>query len=135
MTYSLIQRLNDIKSAIERALAFVEGKEEKDFFNDDMLQSAVERKIEIIGEAAGKIIKKYKKFTEDHPNFPWEDLSSFRNIVSHEYFRDENLYEIWESTVELLPGLLIQIDSLIKSAYLLETKGEITQPDFDADDD
>ncbi|MCX8505857.1 MAG: DUF86 domain-containing protein [Alphaproteobacteria bacterium] len=120
MPYPLNQRLRDIKKAIEYALTFVADTHESDFLEDMKTQSAVERQLEIIGEASNQIIKKYKKFCQENQTVPWEELRGLRNLVSHEYFRHENIFEIWEATTETLPMLHHQIDVLIDKALEFE---------------
>lgn len=47
--------VSDILESIKLILQYTEGKSESDFASDVMLQDAVIRRFEIIGEAAGKI--------------------------------------------------------------------------------
>lgn len=39
--------------------------------------------LEIIGEAARQMPK---NFRERHPEFPWRETTSLRNVIAHEYF-------------------------------------------------
>ncbi|ARA94206.1 hypothetical protein AWN76_014280 [Rhodothermaceae bacterium RA] len=47
------------------------------FLNDRTLILAVERSLEIIGEAAGKLDDGFK---EAHPEIPWRNIRGLRNI-------------------------------------------------------
>ena len=49
------QYLTDMVEAAEAIARFVTGLDGTDFLNDELRQSAVMQKIEVIGEAAGKI--------------------------------------------------------------------------------
>ena len=60
---------------------------------NEMLQSACLRHLEIIGEASSKISEKLKI---EYPDMPWTKAIGLRNIVTHEYFR-VNVNEIWET--------------------------------------
>ena len=53
------------------------------FISRKMLQDAVIRKIEIIGEAVKNLPKEFK---EEHPEIPWKDIASMRDKVIHGYF-------------------------------------------------
>ena len=57
------------------------GKEE--FLVNFMLQDAVVRKLEIIGEASRNISSDVK---EKFPDIPWRDIIAMRNKLVHEYF-------------------------------------------------
>jgi uncharacterized protein with HEPN domain len=47
-------------------------------------QCAVERLLEIIGEAANHLSPELK---EHYPTAPWRSITDLRNVVSHEYFQ------------------------------------------------
>lgn len=49
--------LLDMKLATEDALAFVAGLDERAFLASSLHQSAVIRKLEVLGEAAGRVSK------------------------------------------------------------------------------
>ena len=53
--------------ASEKIQRFLKNKTFEDFLKDDMLQAAVERNIEIIGEAARRISEELK---QEHPEIP-----------------------------------------------------------------
>ena len=70
---------------LDAALAirqFVTGKTFRDYTSDRLLRGAVERHIEIIGEAAKNISK---DFREKHSEVPWSKIISQRNVLAHEY--------------------------------------------------
>ena len=58
-----------------------------------MLRAAVERNIEIIGEAARRISDDLK---QEHPEIPWRKIIAQRNVLIHEY-DDIDYKEIWVS--------------------------------------
>lgn len=77
--------LYDIKMCIEETEGFLTG-EEKDFFkyrNNLMLKRAVERNLEIIGEAVNRIITRDKSFTEKISNE--KAIIGLRNQVIRAY--------------------------------------------------
>lgn len=85
-------RLEHIISSADFILKHTQGKTENEFYQDDVLKYAVQKHIEIIGEAANFL-------SEDlHINYPevdWKGIIGARNIYVHAYF---NIIwtEVWE---------------------------------------
>ena len=71
---------------------FLKGVSEQKFLKTQLLQSAVVRELEVIGEAARMISSSTKsKF----PNLPWQQMTAMRNRLIHGYFNVD--YSIvWE---------------------------------------
>jgi len=101
--------LLDILLAAEDALAFVAGLDERAFLASGLHQSAVIRKLEVMGEAAGKVSK---TFCAEHPGIPWKQMIGLRHRLIHDY-GDIRLDIIWRVTKETLPGLIIALRPLI----------------------
>jgi uncharacterized protein with HEPN domain len=101
--------LLDMLEASEKIQHFVKDKTFEDFLKDDMLRAAVERNLEIIGEAARRISEELK---QEHPQIPWRKIIAQRNVLIHEY-DDIDYQEIWEVATLYLPGLIEQIRPLI----------------------
>ena len=102
--------LQDILESIEIILAYIEDKTESEFVNDQMLQDAVTRRFEIIGEAATKISELTKN---QNPGIQWRLIKAMRNKLIHEYFgvSPATIY----STIKFdLPILKQQLESLIR---------------------
>jgi uncharacterized protein with HEPN domain len=68
--------LNDILECVVIILDYTEHKTEFDFFNDLMLQDAVTRRFEIIGEATSQISKEFKANAN---HIPWRLMKEMRN--------------------------------------------------------
>lgn len=85
------QRLRDyfvhIIEATQRIHQYTEDIDEPGFLNNALVQDAVIRNIEIIGEASNNILKKYPNFTQSHPEIPLLFAYEMRNIVAHGYFK------------------------------------------------
>jgi len=101
--------LLDILIAARQALKFIEGVKKSEFEDNDLLQSAVMRPLEIIGEAASKISSKMRKA---NPQIPWNEMVGMRNRLIHEYFR-VNYEAVWDTIQKDLPALILQIEPLI----------------------
>jgi uncharacterized protein with HEPN domain len=91
-----------------RAIAeFVRGKGFKDYLNDRMLRGAVERHLEILGEAARRISS---EFREANSAIPWKPIIAQRNVLSHEY-ADVRHERIWAVCTERIPELIELLES------------------------
>jgi len=94
--------LLDMLLAARKAIKFVEGIGKNDFDDNEVIQNAVMRPLEIIGEAAAGISSKFRKA---HPNIPWKEMVGLRNRLIHEYFRVE--YDaVWDTIQKDLPALI-----------------------------
>lgn len=63
--------------------AFMKDKSIEDLRSNIMLDRAVTRSLEIMGEASKKVSKEYQK---KHPSLPWREMSDTRNRIIHFYF-------------------------------------------------
>ncbi len=80
---SALLYLNDILESIEKIQEYVGGINTVDFFSSSEKQDAVIRRIEIIGEATGKIPLEIR---QKYPEVPWRQIIGIRNIAIHHYF-------------------------------------------------
>ncbi len=88
--------LNDIKDSIKQIEEYVKNISEEDFKKNNLLQDAVIRRLEIIGEASKNIPRSLK---EKNKNVPWFQLSQFRDFIAHLYF-EASLTRIWKTAKE-----------------------------------
>ena len=101
--------LLDILIAARRAIKYMQGVSRADFEKNEMLQDAVTRPLEIIGEAAGQVSENYR---EAHADIPWHKMIGMRNRLIHEYFR-VNYGAIWDTVQEDLPELIQLLEKLV----------------------
>jgi uncharacterized protein with HEPN domain len=101
--------LLDILIAARKAMLFVEGIDRSEFEDNEVIQNAVIRPLEIIGEASGKISKNFRKL---HKEIPWGDMIDLRNRLIHEYFRMDS-GAIWDTIHNDLPHLIELIEPLV----------------------
>ncbi len=102
------QRLADylahITEAIERIGRYTGNMDEAAFLNDPLVQDAVIRNLEIIGEASNNIQKPHPEFSAAHPELPLSFAYQMRNAVAHGYFKVD--FEIvWRTIRSDLPDL------------------------------
>ena len=69
---------------------------EEDFKKDKLIQDAVIRRLEIIGEASRNIPRSLK---EKNEHVPWFQMCQFRDFIVHSYF-EASLAKIWKTTKE-----------------------------------
>lgn len=101
--------LLDIALAAKRAIKYIATVSRAEFENDDMVQDAVARTLEIIGEAAGSVSE---EFQEAHTDIPWRLMVGMRNRIIHEYSR-VNWGTIWDTVKNDLPTLIRALEPLI----------------------
>ncbi|HTG59187.1 MAG TPA: DUF86 domain-containing protein [Terriglobia bacterium] len=105
--------LEPFAQAIERAIQYVEHfGSVVALQQNQQVQDAVIRNIEIIGEAASRIHKQAPEFVMAHPQLPWIEMRGMRNKMIHNYF-DVSLTVVWNTIKHDLPRLKQQIDSLL----------------------
>ena len=99
----------DMREAAHDVVEFTKGTKYARFCSDKMLRYAVERRIEVIGEAARHVSE---AFQMGHPEIPWQQIIGQRNVLAHEY--GEILIErIWRTAQESIPKLISLLDQLI----------------------
>jgi uncharacterized protein with HEPN domain len=99
-----------IRDSLREVREFVEGTNYEGFLEDRMMQNAVMRSFEVVGEAARRVSP---EFREAHPDVPWRLMGDFRNKLIHDYFALD-LEVIWKTATEDAPMLLAQIEGLVE---------------------
>ena len=94
------------------ALDYVRGKTRDELLNNPLLQDAVVRRLEIIGEAAGRVSRLTQ---EKYPNLPWQAMKGTRNRVIHEYDSIQ-LDIIWDIVNGDLPALVKELENIVPSS-------------------
>ncbi|MCF0038649.1 HepT-like ribonuclease domain-containing protein [Dyadobacter fanqingshengii] len=94
-------RLLHILEAINYIGTFIEGKIIDDLYKDPMLRFAIERQLEIIGEATNHLSENLKS---DNPEIEWRKVTAFRNFIIHEYF-GVDLELVWDIVINKISPL------------------------------
>ena len=102
--------LEHILEDIERIGRYTADLEEAVFKQNSLVQDAVIRNFEIIGEASRNISKRYPDFASAHPSLPLAVAYEMRNAVAHGYF-SVDLDIVWKTIQRDLPELRKQIRS------------------------
>ena len=96
--------------AARKACAFLDGVDYKAFSRDDMRMLAVERAVEIVGEASRKISASFRLI---HPEVPWQEISGMRNVIAHDYGTVD--YEVLYATVKKnIPELIPLLEAMVE---------------------
>jgi uncharacterized protein with HEPN domain len=91
--------LNYIFAAMEQIERYTRGMSESEFISRVMVQDAVVRQIELIGEAASCISV---EFMMEHPKLEWENLTGMRKRIIPQSF-NINLAIVWNTVQDDLP--------------------------------
>lgn len=83
MSRNADQRMEDIVQAIDRCQRYVGALDDDDADLVNMAEDAIERNLQIIGEAANHLPA---EITDAHPEIAWPQIRGFRNILVHQYF-------------------------------------------------
>ena len=100
--------LEDMLKACDEATGFIGELTEEEFAGNRLLCLAIERCLELVGEAAGRVSK---SFQDAHPGIPWQDIRGQRNILAHDYgnIEYEQLYKTVTQDAPILAATLRQI--------------------------
>lgn len=105
--------LRHMLSHAEEAVSLAQGRTRSDLDTDRMLNLALTRLLEVVGEAAGRVPKEQ---CESHPEIPWPQIVSLRNRLIHGY--DSVDFDIlWQILVNDLPPLIISLKLMIAAEY------------------
>lgn len=101
--------LLDMLTVARAVRTFAAGRTFKDYMSDLMFRSAVERQVEIIGEAARGLSE---AFRTAQPQIPWRAIMAQRHRLAHEYGDIDN-HLIWRVATVHVEALIGQIEPLI----------------------
>lgn len=96
----------DAAQSIRRMTA---GLSQDEYQQNETVRLAVERQLEVIGEAARRISEGLKLA---HQEIPWQPIIGQRNVIAHEYGEISH-FRIWRVVVQDIPGLITALESLV----------------------
>ena len=99
-----------ILEAIEKIENYILEINESAFYDSTLIQDAVARQLQIIGEAVKRVDEGVKNA---NPQIAWSRIIGMRNILVHDYFTVD-LDILWITLKEDLPLLKTSIQALLK---------------------
>jgi uncharacterized protein with HEPN domain len=107
---SLHHMLDHAREAIELS----QGRARDDLQKDRMLQLALTRLVEVVGEAAARISEQTRT---RYPSIPWSQIISMRNRLIHGYdVIDLDL--LWDTLLEDIPPLVSELEHILQKELL-----------------
>ena len=111
MTTEGRKRLHDIRLAAEALDRFTHGKTVETLKDDEILLAAIERKLEIIGEAFVQLRNEDPALAEKFPEL--RQIIGMRNRLVHGYDQlDADV--LWDATISHVPKLLKQVEAQLE---------------------
>jgi uncharacterized protein with HEPN domain len=104
-----LAKVLDIHLACMDVLELTSGIDRRAFHENHVLQLALCRLLETIGEAARTVSQEYRL---SQPRIPWAKIVGLRNKIVHEYFRLD-LDMIWRIVTEDVPALARIVQTLV----------------------
>ncbi len=109
----LADYLTHILEAIERIGRYTRDMSAVAFLQNEMVQDAVIRNFEIVGEASRNIEIHYPEFAAAHPELPLAFAYQMRNALTHGYFKVD-LEIVWKTIHSDLPGLYRRVNTAVE---------------------
>ncbi len=101
--------LHHISDAITQIQSYLHEKSLEEFITNKMLQDAVVRQLEIIGEASKNLSESFRLL---HPQIPWSQIVGMRNRIAHDYL-NVDMDIVWDIVTHDLPSLKQNVTELL----------------------
>jgi uncharacterized protein with HEPN domain len=101
----------DVRAAGVRITTFAEGLSAATYAADELRKSAVERQLEIIGEALNRLRKADPEVAQRIPDI--SRIIGLRNILAHGYAVVDDAV-VWSAVSERMPALLTVVEKLLE---------------------
>jgi uncharacterized protein with HEPN domain len=101
--------LKHILDAITQIQNYLHEKSFEEFITNKMLQDAVVRQLEIVGEASRNLAEDFRRL---HPTVPWSQIAGMRNRMAHDYL-NVDMEIVWDIVMHDLPILKLRMAELL----------------------
>lgn len=102
--------IQDIWNCVLKIEMYTQGFTSEEFLANHMAMDAVERRLEIIGEASKYIDYETR---ERYPDIPWSDMARLRDVISHKYNQVDRS-RIWKIVTTDVPDLKDRLGPVIE---------------------
>jgi len=106
--------IQDILHETANIQNFVKGLDKEGFLKNELVRRAVERSIQIIGEAARGVSQ---KFRGRHPEIEWRNIVAMRNFITHAY-GEVDYAMVWEVAQRDVPALESKLKEIAKKGKI-----------------
>jgi uncharacterized protein with HEPN domain len=93
----------------KEVVALAQGRSRADLDSDRLLELALVRLLEIVGEAASRVPQRVRTL---YPDIPWPQIVALRNRLIHGYDAVD-LDILWQIVVQDLPPLVTALEGIL----------------------
>jgi uncharacterized protein with HEPN domain len=101
--------LLDMLLAARQAMTFMENSTAESFRSDHLVQNAVVRVLQVLGETARRISPEFKA---QHSEIPWAQIVALRHRLVHDYMNIDFAI-VWDVVRQDLGPLIQQLEPLV----------------------
>ena len=98
-----------MRDACDRVLEYA-GRGEALFLAESLVQDAILRNLQVIGEAARRVSEATRAVT---PRIPWRAMTGMQNRLVHDYF-EVDLPLVWQTAVNDIPAPRRELSALLE---------------------
>ncbi|NTU62306.1 MAG: DUF86 domain-containing protein [Chloroflexi bacterium] len=109
--HDTVIRLQDMRDAAQEAVTLIQGRSRADLHADRMLNLALVRLLEIVGEAANRLPRDVQ---DKYPAIRWAEIIALRNRLIHGYGAID-LDIVYRIITSDLPPLIAALDEAIRA--------------------
>jgi uncharacterized protein with HEPN domain len=107
-----IVRLRHMLDHAQEAVLMIAGKRREDLGRERLLELALVRLVEIVGEAAARVSPQGQS---EYPTIPWRQVVGMRHRLVHGYDRVD-LDVLWDTIEDDLPPLIAELEKILAKA-------------------
>lgn len=106
-------RIKHMLEAIAAIFTYTKDITKEEFLSNQLIQDAVIRNFEVLGEAAYHVTKEFKK---KHDEIEWKKIQGLRHVLAHDYYK-VSPYILWNTKEEFLSKLQEKLQKLTQEEF------------------